>query len=99
MDNVCFPDPVRCPVPTPSGRAGRGPQAWAEVGLDGRYALCTAGKDGAVPGWHRVTIAPLRPRGAGTPVPLPARYRDPELSGQCALVRSGRVNQCDLHLD
>jgi hypothetical protein len=80
-------------------RGGRGPQAWAEVGLDGRYVLCTGGKSGAVAGWHRVTIAPLHPRGAGSSGALPARYRDPDLSGQCALIRSGRANQCDLHLD
>ncbi len=80
-------------------RGGSGPQAWAEIGPDGRYALCTGGKNGAVPGWHRVTIAPLRRQGGGTTVALPARYRDPELSGQCIEVRSERLNQCDLHLD
>jgi hypothetical protein len=86
-------------------RGGHGPQAWAEVGADGRYSLRTGGKKGAVPGWHLVTIAPLRSRGsprgadAATPLALPARYRDPELSGQRVEVRPERVNQCDLHLD
>jgi hypothetical protein len=74
-------------------RGGRGPQAWAEIGADGRFSLRTDGQKGAVPGWHLVTIAPARS------VALPARYRDPELSGKRCEVKPDRVNQCDLHLD
>jgi hypothetical protein len=81
-----------------SQRGGRGPQAWSLVGGDGRFTLLTGGKKGAVPGWHRVTIAPLASRGAKA-TPLPSRYRDPELSGQRVEVKAGRHNQCDLHLD
>jgi hypothetical protein len=76
-------------------RGGSGPQAWAEIGGDGRYTLCSGGKKGAVPGWHQVTIAPPRLQGAV----LPARYRDPEMSGQHVEVKPDRLNICDLHLE
>ena len=78
-------------------RGGRGPQAWAEVAADGRFTLYTGRKKGAVVGWHRVTIAPLRR--AAPAIVLPTRYRDPELSGQRVEVRADRVNHCDLRLD
>jgi hypothetical protein len=76
-------------------RGGRGPQAWAPIAADGHYTLQTGGKKGAVPGWHQVTIAPASRAAAA----LPARYRDPELSGQHCEVKPDRVNHCDLHLD
>jgi hypothetical protein len=76
-------------------RGGHGPLAWAEVRDDGRYTLVTGGKKGAVPGWHRVTVAPPRRASAF----LPVRYRDPELSGQHVEVKADRANVCDLHLD
>jgi hypothetical protein len=76
-------------------RGGRGPQAVAEVGPDGRFHLRTSGKPGAVPGWHRVTVAPCGP----TPAPLSPRFRDPELSGLSFEVKPERVNRCELHLD
>jgi hypothetical protein len=75
-------------------RGGRGPQAWGEIAADGRYTLRSANRQGAVPGWHRITVAPL-----GKTAALPVRYRDPERSGQRIEVRPERVNQCDLHLD
>ncbi|MGH7226332.1 MAG: hypothetical protein ACRELF_24210, partial [Gemmataceae bacterium] len=39
-------------------RGGRGPLAYGEIDADGRYSLHSDGQPGAVPGWHRVTIAP-----------------------------------------
>jgi hypothetical protein len=83
---------------TPDPRhGGRGPQAWGEVGADGRYSLRTGGDPGAAPGWHRVTVAPA-PSRPGAPA-LPGRYRDPELSGQCLEVKPDQVNTLDIHLD
>jgi hypothetical protein len=81
-------------------RGGRGPQAWAEIKAEGKFVLQTSGRKGAVAGWHRITIAPAgadrsRREGEG----LPARYRDPEQSGQRFEVKPERVNQCTLHLD
>src|SRR5262245_2328252 len=74
-------------------RGGRGPLAWAEIDREGRFRLWTEGRQGAVPGWHRVTVAgPRRVR-------LPARYRDFELCGQHFEVKAGRANRCELHLE
>lgn len=75
-------------------RGGRGPQAWAEIDREGNYTLRTEGKDGAVPGWHLVTIAAL-----GNSSELPPRYRDPERSGQRIEVKRDGTNRCDLYLD
>src|SRR5262245_51237518 len=74
-------------------RGGRGPQARARIGPDGRYQLLTGDKPGAVAGWHRITVAPARDH------PLPARYRDPDLSGQRFEVRPSASGECVLHLD
>jgi hypothetical protein len=76
-------------------RGGRGPQAWAEIKAEGRFDLSTDGKRGAVPGWHRITIAASKANRTGR---LPARYRDPELSGQRFEVKPDQGNVCTLHL-
>ncbi len=76
-------------------RGGHGPQAWAEISPDGRYYLQTADRKGATPGWHCVTVAPSK----NDSCRLPARYRDPEQSGQHFEVKPERVNVCDLHLE
>lgn len=75
-------------------RGTHGPQATAEIGADGRFTLRTAGKEGAVAGWHRITIASS---GAGDV--LPGHYRDPDLSRQGTEVKVGRTNHLDLHLE
>jgi hypothetical protein len=84
------------------GRGGHGPLAYAEIESDGRYFLRTGQEVGAVPGWHRVTVAPAGPAGdaGGKPVvALPRKYTDPEQSGETCEVKEGQVNTCDLHLD
>lgn len=85
---------VFTPDPT---RGGRGQQAWAEIGPDGTFSLATAGRSGALPGWHRITIAPGRdcPRERRPS----ARYLDPELSGLDFEVRADRANDCELRLE
>jgi hypothetical protein len=65
----------------------------ARIGPDGRDRLRTGDREGAVAGWHRITVAPARERA------LPPRYRDPELSGQRFEVRAGGPAECVLHLD
>jgi hypothetical protein len=75
-------------------RGGRGPLALGEIGADGRYSLRTGDRQGAVPGWHRVTVA-----GAGGDPSLPRRYRDPEHSGLRRQVQADRANVIDLSLD
>jgi hypothetical protein len=70
--------------------------ATGEIGLDGRYTLTTDGSPGAIPGWHRVTIAGLDssygPR-------LPDRLRDPKLSKLRVEVVAGRENALDFKLE
>ncbi len=75
-------------------RGGRGPLALGEIGADGRYTLRTDDQPGAVPGWHRVTVA-----GAGGESVLPNRYRDPEHSGLHRQIHPARANVIDLSLD
>jgi hypothetical protein len=81
-------------------RGGSGPLAVAAIQPDGRYTLTTEGRPGAVPGWHRVTVAPPSPAEGGTlTCDLPCRYRDPERSGQCYEVKAGEANAIDLRLE
>jgi hypothetical protein len=70
--------------------------ATGEIGSDGRYTLTTDGLPGAIPGWHRVTVAGLDsaygPR-------LPDRFRDPNLSKLRVEVVAGRENALDFKLE
>lgn len=75
-------------------RGGQGPMALAEIRPDGTYNLRTDGDQGAVPGWHRITVSP-----AGRRSTFPRRYADPELSGLSREVQPDRVNTIDLRLD
>jgi hypothetical protein len=87
-------------------RGGHGPLAAGEIQPDGRYTLYTGQEPGAVPGWHKVTVAPASPiqppnNGAGV-VPmavLPRQYSHPERSGQVHEVKPGIGNNIDIYLD
>jgi hypothetical protein len=88
-------------------RGGAGPLAYGEIESDGHYRLYTErNRPGAVAGWHRVTVVSLEAPPAGiseaeAPVRsvLPARYRDPELSGLAREVKAGADNTLDFNLD
>lgn len=90
-------------------RGGHGPLACGEIDADGRYSLHTGDAAGAVPGWHRVTIAPAGgtpalPRSAGVPpasaaLDLPRKYGDPAQSGLVREVKDDRVVEQDFHLE
>src|SRR5207244_3399839 len=65
-----------------ASRGGTGPIAHSEIRADGSYTLRSGPGFGAVPGWHRVTVAAVYPAAAGQryAVPqslVPDRYRDP----------------------
>ena len=81
-----------------AARGGSGALARAEIQSDGRFRLRTGDKNGAVPGWHRVTVAPAGPVGSPTRL-LPSRYCDPELSGKSIEVKPGQENSIDLYLE
>src|SRR5262245_30116436 len=70
--------------------------ATGEIGPDGRYALTTNGLPGAVPGWHRVTVAGLDSTSGPR---LPDRFRDPNLSKLRVEVVAGRENTLDFKLE
>jgi hypothetical protein len=83
-------------------RGGRGPLACGEIGADGRFTLHTGDKPGAVPGWHRITVASVTPpaQTAAPPVmDLPRRYSDPEQSGLLREIKAGVVAEQDFHLE
>jgi len=103
-------------VPLPGGtivftpdaaRGNDGPLARAEIQPDGTFFLRTGSRAGAVPGWHRVTIAAVEPPGPAPArqryvVPrslVAAKYRDPELSGLAAEVKADRDNTLDFNLE
>lgn len=79
---------------SPDSECGcRGPLACARLDEEGRYRLLSDGKQGAVPGWHRVTVA-------GTAeLTLPEHFLDPELSGHRFEVRPDGPNVCNLILE
>ena len=89
-----------------AGRGTTGPLSQAAIQLDGSYTLRAEQGFGAVPGWHRVTVAavyaPALPaRGEAFAVPqslLPDRYRDPELSRLVCEVKAGEANVFDFNL-
>ena len=79
-------------------RGGRGPLACARIGDDGAYVLVTGPDHGAVAGWHRVTFQSRAPD-APPEARLPARFTDPEQSGQSCEVKAGENNVIDFHLE
>ena len=87
-------------------RGGHGPLACGEIGSDGRYTLHTDQTAGAVPGWHRVTVAPPSPPAppgqTAMPTPsidLPRKYSDPEQSGLLREIKAGKIAEQDFHLE
>ena len=89
-----------------ASRGTSGPLSQAVIQADGSYNLRAEQGFGAVPGWHRVTVAavyaPTMPS-VGEPfaVPLslvPDRYRDPELSKLVCEVKADQVNVFDFNL-
>jgi hypothetical protein len=77
-------------------RGGHGPLACSEIGPDGRYSLQTGSQNGAVPGWHRVTIAAPASDAASD---LPHKYSDPEQSGLFREVKAEKVLAHDFYLE
>jgi hypothetical protein len=93
---VFTPDPAR---------GGAGPQASADIQADGTFTLRTAAQDGAIPGWHRVTVLALEapdPNGPKYMIPrslIPDKYRDPAQSGLACEVLPGKPNGINFNLD
>ncbi len=75
-------------------RGNNGPIAWAEILPDGRFRLKSDDRDGAVPGWHRITIA-----GSSHQVVVPAYYRDPERAHLFREIQPDASGPVELNLD
>jgi hypothetical protein len=80
-------------------RGGNGPLAVGVIQSDGRYNLHTGSEAGAVPGWHRVTVAPAAVEGKAFVQSLPAEYSDPQRSGKSCEVKAGQPNVIEIHLE
>src|SRR5262249_1549835 len=90
---------------TPDAAHGNaGPLACGEIQPDGSYVLQTGDRPGSVPGWHPAPPPALQipqPPGQRLGGPrslLPAKYRDPELSGLTCQVAPGQENTHDFAL-
>jgi len=79
-----------------------GPVAYGQTNADGRFELSTAGRKGAVPGKHKVSITKMKVTGVGndemvdpekvkTEWIVPQTYTDPEKSGLTAEVARGKT--------
>ncbi len=78
-------------------RGNRGDVAQAVVGEDGRFELRGKHGMGAVPGWHRITVAP--PPDATDLVQRMEKYRYPDQSGLSREIKAGSDNQCDIQIE
>jgi hypothetical protein len=90
-------------VPNPD-RGSSGPIVTANLNDDGSFTL--SGSDGqpVLPGWYRIAVAPrpgaVEPPSAERPYPgVPARYRNPALSGLEREVKAGTDNLICIDLD
>jgi hypothetical protein len=79
-------------------RNGAGPLARGAILTDGSYDLATGPDQGAVAGWHRVTVLPAAAANGPMALRVPAKYADPEQGGQSCEVKAGQVNVIDFHL-
>jgi hypothetical protein len=86
-----------------SSRGTRGSIAVGQIQVDGTFTLKTNDTLGVVPGHHRVTIAchqaSYGPSAASWRPALPAKYRDPHLSGLAREVLPGTANHLNFDLD
>ncbi len=80
-----------------------GPVAYGQTDSAGRFELTTAGRKGAVPGKHKVSITKTKVTGVGndemvdpekvkTEWIVPQKYTDPEQSGLTAEVARGKTS-------
>jgi hypothetical protein len=81
-------------------RGTHGQMAMADIQADGTFTLKTNDTLGAVPGWHRVTVAWVVPGPAGRVRPLlPDKYSHPQQSGLAFEVHATKPNAFALDLE
>jgi hypothetical protein len=100
-------EPVSCGLivfaPNPD-RGSDGPMATATLNDDGSFTLTAPDGKSVAPGWYRIAVAPkagsVRVPTADRPYPgLPAKYRNPSLSGLELEVKAGTDNVVLFDLD
>jgi hypothetical protein len=77
-------------------RGVHGPLSYAVLDQEGAFELATDNGPGAVPGWHRVTVAPP-PESTELIIGL-ERYRNPDSSGLRYEVKAGQDNNFTIAL-
>jgi hypothetical protein len=84
-----------------AARGTHGHMAMADIQPDGTFALKTNETLGAVPGWHKVTIAWVRqaPPGQAAQSMLPRKYGDAQVSGLAREVHANKPNTIELDLE
>ena len=90
-------------APNPE-RGSSGPLATAVLNDDGSFTMTGADGKPVQPGWYRIAIAPragtVDPPSSERPYPgVPARYRNPALSGIEREIKAGAENVICIDLD
>jgi len=75
----------------------RGDVSYAVVADDGSFELRNSGGMGAVPGWHRITVAP--PADAADLAERMEKYRYPDQSGLSREVKPGQDNDFSFRIE
>src|SRR4051812_48843871 len=81
-----FPGGTIVFTPDPD-RTGEGPLARGMILTDGTYDLMAGPDKGAIAGWHRVTFLPGATFAGDASFVLPAKFADPQQSGQACEVK------------
>jgi hypothetical protein len=69
------------------------------VGTDGTYTLSTAGKEGAPPGWYKVTVTTRYPGAPANAAPIAVEYADfRKTTLKVEVIASPAAGAYDLHL-
>jgi len=75
-----------------------GPTGAGEIDQNGRYLIRTAGRNGALVGWHVITVEAFDNTIEGNPSIVSRKYRRPDMSILKSEVKAGIENVIDLPL-
>jgi hypothetical protein len=75
-----------------------GPTGVGKIGSDGKYRIRTAGRDGALVGYHKIRVNSTDSSKPGAPWVIPIRYDHPDHSGLTGQIRADQSNKVPLEL-
>ncbi|MBN1588744.1 MAG: hypothetical protein JW888_04450 [Pirellulales bacterium] len=81
-----------------SSKGTTGPMGMSPIGEDGRYEIRTAGKKGALVGWHKIRIMAIDETKPDKPWIIPIKYSNPDESGLTFEVKANQENKHDFPL-